>query len=88
MKNTIWLNILFLVGVIIFIGKDAYAGYTSGFGLPVYPDKYFNAVVSVVAVLGVILTVATFKAFKEGEKVRRKRTESDESVQNFKKHNK
>ena len=89
MKKTIRLNILFMVGVFLFIGKNAYAGYTSGFGIgSVHPDKYFNLVMSIVAVSGAILTVIAIKACKEGEthKDPNEGTEADESVKNFFKH--
>ena len=89
MRNTIRLKILFLVGVFVFIGRNAYAGYTTGFGIgSVHPDKHFNVLMSIVVVMFVILMVTVFKAMKEREtnKAPNEGAKSDESVRNFKKH--
>jgi len=86
MKNTIRLKILFLVGVFVFIGRNAYAyGYFMGINMP---NKYILPLVGVWVALAIIFFGIIFKAMKEREtnKAPNEGAKSDESVRNFKKH--
>lgn len=84
MRNTIRLKILFLVGMFVFIGRNAFAYTWISWPRPLTPELIILR--NILAVICIVLVLIAIKAKKDGDEDLKKGKDFDESVQNFKKH--